>query len=166
MDMVKTRIKTSRNGFDLSKKNAFTAKIGELLPVYCKEVMPGDKFKINVQAFTRTMPVSTAAYTRVREYYDFYFVPTNLLWNRYHTFLTSMGNNNQQADGIKINTVVGDQHPYLLSISYYNTSNMLMMKIITSVIHVVILPVNCWTTLTMVTILELMTNSLAVLMPH
>ena len=112
MDMVKTRIKTSRNGFDLSKKNAFTAKIGELLPVYCKEVMPGDKFKINVQAFTRTMPVSTAAYTRVREYYDFYFVPTNLLWNRYHTFLTSMGNNNQQADGIKINTVVGDQHPY------------------------------------------------------
>lgn len=112
MDMVKTRIKTSRNGFDLSKKNAFTAKVGELLPVYCKEVMAGDMFEINVQAFTRTMPVSTAAYTRVREYYDFYFVPTSLLWNRYLTFLTSMGHNNQQADGIKTNTVIGDQHPY------------------------------------------------------
>lgn len=112
MDMVKTRIKTSRNGFDLSKKNAFTAKIGELLPIYCKEVMPGDKFTINLQAFTRTMPVSTAAYTRIREYYDFYFVPTSLLWNRYLTFLTSMGHNNQQADGIKTNTVIGDQHPY------------------------------------------------------
>lgn len=112
MDLVKTRIKTSRNGFDLSKKNAFTAKIGELLPVYCKEVMPGDKFNINLQAFTRTMPVSTAAYTRIREYYDFYFVPTNLLWNRYHSFITSMTKNNQQADGIVTNTELGDQHPY------------------------------------------------------
>lgn len=113
MDVVKTRIKPSRNGFDLSKKNAFTAKIGELLPVYCKEVMPGDKFTIKTQAFTRTMPVSTAAYTRIREYYDFYFVPTNLLWNRYHTFLTSQGHNNMQADGIKTNNNIGDQHPYM-----------------------------------------------------
>lgn len=123
MDMVKTRIKPSRNGFDLSKKNAFTAKVGELLPVYCKEVMPGDKFTIKTQAFTRTMPVSTAAYTRIREYYDFYFVPTNLLWNRYHTFLTAQGHNNMQADGIKSNNIIGDQHPYFTTyqiISYLN----------------------------------------------
>ena len=113
MDMVKTRIGTSRNGFDLSKKNIFTAKIGELLPVYCKEVLPGDKFNIYVEAFARTMPVNTAAYTRIREYYDFYFVPTSVMWNRFETFATSMGNNNTQADGITGNTVVGDQHPYM-----------------------------------------------------
>lgn len=112
MDMVKTRIKTSRNGFDLSKKNAFTAKVGELLPVYCKEIIAGDKFEINVQAFTRTMPVNTAAYTRIRQYFDFYFVPTNLLWNRFHSFITSMGNNNQQADSIVLSNKIRDQHPY------------------------------------------------------
>ena len=34
-----------RSGFDIGRKNAFTAKIGELLPVYWDISMPGDKQK-------------------------------------------------------------------------------------------------------------------------
>lgn len=137
MSQVKLRNKTSREGFDLSKKNAFTAKVGELLPVYCKEVIPGDKFKINVQAFTRTMPVETAAFTRIREYYDFFFVPTNLMWNKFNTFVTSMTENNQSATSINENAVLTDQHPYfttrqiksyLYSMTQYDVSNVLSDK--------------------------------------
>ena len=58
MEMKSIRNKSSRNGFDLSFKRNFTAKTGELLPIMCKEVIPGD-------TFTRTMPVNTAAYARV-----------------------------------------------------------------------------------------------------
>ena len=36
--------KPRRSGFDLGNKNAFTAKVGELLPVYWKFCMPGDKY--------------------------------------------------------------------------------------------------------------------------
>lgn len=137
MSQVKLRNKTSREGFDLSKKNAFTAKVGELLPVYCKEVIPGDKFKINVQAFTRTMPVETAAFTRIREYYDFFFVPTNLMWNKFNTFVTSMTENNQSATSINENASLTDQHPYfttrqiksyLYSMTQYDVSNVLSDK--------------------------------------
>ena len=42
--------------------------------------MPGDKYKFNVEYFTRTQPVETSAYTRLREYFDFYAVPLRLLW--------------------------------------------------------------------------------------
>lgn len=72
MSLKTLRNKPSRNGFDLSFKKNFTAKVGELLPVMCKEVLPGDSFKINLKAFTRTQPINTAAYARMKEYYDFF----------------------------------------------------------------------------------------------
>lgn len=112
MSMVKLRNHTSRNGFDLSKRNAFTAKVGELLPVNVIEVIPGDKVKGRVQHFTRTQPVNTAAYTRIREYYDWYFVPTNLLWNKFNSFVTQMTSNTQHAASITTEQAIPTTHPY------------------------------------------------------
>lgn len=90
-----------RSAFDLSFRNAFTAKVGELLPVMVKEVIPGDKFKLGVESFTRTMPVNSAAYTRIKEYYDFFFVPNRLLWRYFDTYITQMNTINPQfADTI------------------------------------------------------------------
>lgn len=82
----------SRNGFDLSKRVLFTAKVGELLPIYHKRVMPGDKFRIDLNSFTRTQPVNTAAYTRIKEYYDFFYIPYRLLWRNAPASLTQMSN--------------------------------------------------------------------------
>lgn len=112
MSQLKLKNSTSRNAFDLSRKNAFTAKIGELLPVACIECIPGDKIKGRVQHFTRTVPVNTAAFTRIREYYDWFFVPTNLLWNKFNTFVTQMVDNNQHATSITGSQVLTDMHPY------------------------------------------------------
>lgn len=97
MSLKSLRNKTSRNGFDLSFKKNFTAKAGELLPVMVKEVLPGDSFKINLRSFTRTQPINTAAFARIREYYDFYFVPYDLLWNKANTLLTQMYDNPQHS---------------------------------------------------------------------
>lgn len=97
MSLKSLRNKTSRNGFDLSFKKNFTAKAGELLPVMVKEVLPGDSFRIDLKSFTRTQPINTAAFARIREYYDFYFVPYDLLWNKSNTVLTQMYDNPQHA---------------------------------------------------------------------
>ncbi len=112
MSLKKLRNKPSRNGFDLSRKNVFSSKVGELLPVMCVECIPGDKFKINLKNFTRTMPVNTAAYTRIREYFDFFFVPTELMWHKYNTWVSQMTDNNQHATSITANTQLTDRHPY------------------------------------------------------
>lgn len=84
-----------RSGFDIGRKNAFTAKIGELLPVYWDISMPGDKYRFNVEYFTRTQPVETSAYTRLREYFDFYAVPLRLLWKSAPSVLVQMQDINQ-----------------------------------------------------------------------
>lgn len=80
-----------RSGFDISQKNLFTAKIGELLPVYWDFAIPGCNYRINLEYFTRTRPVQTSAYTRIREYFDFYAVPIDLLWKSFDTSVIQMG---------------------------------------------------------------------------
>ena len=123
MSLKSIRNKPSRNGFDLSFKKNFTAKAGELLPVMIKEVLPGDTFKINLKAFTRTQPVNTAAFARIREYYDFFFVPYDLLWNKSNTVLTQMYDNPQHAVSLNPtqNFVLNGEMPFTTasSISKY-----------------------------------------------
>ena len=101
-----------RSGFDIGRKNAFTAKVGELLPVYWDISMPGDKYKFNVEYFTRTQPVETSAYTRLREYFDFYAVPLRLLWKSAPSVLTQMQDINQiQALSLTQNLSLGSYLP-------------------------------------------------------
>lgn len=114
-----------RSGFDIGRKNAFTAKVGELLPVYWDISMPGDKYKFSVEYFTRTQPVETSAYTRLREYFDFYAVPLRLLWKSAPSVLTQMQDINQvQASSFTQNLALGSYLPSLtlaaLSSSLYN----------------------------------------------
>lgn len=119
-----------RSGFDIGRKNAFTAKVGELLPVYWDISMPGDKYKINVEYFTRTQPVETSAYTRLREYFDFYAVPLRLLWKSAPSVLTQMQDINQiQALSLTQNLSLGTYLPSLpldqlgVALSYLNKNS-------------------------------------------
>lgn len=100
-----------RNGFDLSYKNAFTAKAGELLPVSVIECIPGDKFKISSKSLTRTQPLNSAAFVRMREYYDVFFVPYRLLWSSYPTFFTNM-QDQHHASTIQTSYATCDMHPW------------------------------------------------------
>jgi hypothetical protein len=75
----RARINTHRSSFDLSSKKLFTAKVGEILPCYWQIAIPGSSYRISSDWFTRTVPVNTAAYTRIKEYYDFYAVPLRLI---------------------------------------------------------------------------------------
>lgn len=105
---------TSRNGFDLSCKNAFTAKAGELLPVYWKFVLPGDKFNLRVQHFTRTPAVQTAAFTRIKEDFYAYFVPLRLLWRYFPTAINKLYKQVPFASSLtSVNSLVNGKLPYV-----------------------------------------------------
>lgn len=102
----------SRAGFDLSKKFCFTAKAGQLLPVYWKTLLPGTKVNLKDMHFTRTMPVNTAAYTRVKEYFDWYFVPLRLINKNLNPALVNMLDQSNIATSLIQNKVVSDEIPY------------------------------------------------------
>lgn len=101
----RAKIPTHRSSFDLSSKKLFTAKIGEILPCYWQIAIPGNKYRISADWFTRTVPVNTAAYTRIKEYYDFYAVPLRLIsralpqaFTQMSDYMTSAASNSANTD--------------------------------------------------------------------
>lgn len=100
-----------RSAFDLSSKVAFSAKSGELLPVKWYFTMPGDKFTLKRQHFTRTQPVNTSAYTRIREYYDWFWVPLHLLWRNAPEVISQMQSNVQHAVSQTSSLTLGNYLP-------------------------------------------------------
>lgn len=111
--------KTSRNSFDLSHRNLFTAKVGELLPCAVFEMNPGDTISLDSSYFTRTAPLETAAFTRLRENVQFFFVPYSLLWKYFNSQVMNMtqtaagGDVSRVASGIVDNAVVSTQMPFI-----------------------------------------------------
>ena len=112
MDLPEVKINTSRSGFDMSQRLVFSAKAGEMIPVFCQEVIPSNKKKIRFEWFTRTQPLDTAAYTRLREYVDFYFVPYEQLWKNWKMFALQMEDNSIYASDINSQQSISDMHPY------------------------------------------------------
>lgn len=101
----RAKIPTHRSSFDLSSKKLFTAKVGEILPCYWQIAIPDTKYRISSDWFTRTVPVNTAAYTRIKEYYDFYAVPLRLIsralpqaFTQMLDYMTSAASNSANTD--------------------------------------------------------------------
>ena len=90
--------KPSRNSFDLSHRNLFTAKVGELLPCFVQELNPGDSVKVTSSYFTRTSPLQSNAFTRLRENVQFFFVPYSALWKYFDSQVLNMTKNANNGD--------------------------------------------------------------------
>lgn len=108
----RAKISTHRSSFDLSSKKLFTAKVGEILPCYWQITIPGNKYRISSDWFTRTVPVNTAAYTRIKEYYDFYAVPLRLISRALPQAFTQMTNYMTSAASNSANTAQLTSVPY------------------------------------------------------
>lgn len=126
MALKDIRNSVTRSGFDMSRKFNFTAKAGEILPVFCMPYLPEDDVNINIQSFIRTQPLNSSAFARMRGYFNFYVVPMHLLWNKFQTAITQMSTNLQHAMGpvLEDNEALGTDLPYITAqqIAEYITS--------------------------------------------
>ena len=76
----------SRNRFNLAYYSHVTTRMGDLTPVLCKKVLPGDPWRVNLSSVTRLAPLANPVYDRVRITYDAFFVQNRILdpdWKRY-----------------------------------------------------------------------------------
>lgn len=108
----RARVAVHRSSFDLSSKKLFTAKVGEILPCYWQIAIPDTKYRISSDWFTRTVPVNTAAYTRIKEYYDFYAVPLRLISRALPQAFTQMSDYMTSAASNSANTEQLSSVPY------------------------------------------------------
>lgn len=76
-----------RNAFDLTHNDVFSCAPGMLLPISCTEVLPNEHYEINPQIFLRTMPLNSAAFVRMRQHVEFFFVPMRVLCRQFNQFI-------------------------------------------------------------------------------
>ncbi|AXH76448.1 MAG: major capsid protein [Microviridae sp.] len=81
------------NTFDLSHSVKQSFRMGELVPVMCKEVLPGDKFDIDFVNMLRFAPLIAPVMHNVKCTTDYFFVPNRILWNLWEDFITGTGDN-------------------------------------------------------------------------
>lgn len=95
--------KPRTNVFDLSHEKKLSCGIGELIPIYLQEVIPGDMFKVNTELLIRLAPLVFPLQHRVNAYVHYFFVPNRLLWKNWENFITG----GKDGDDISV-------HPYVM----------------------------------------------------
>lgn len=77
-----------RNLFNLSYQNKFSCNLGQLVPIMCKPVVPGDTFKCSTELFVRTAPLVSPMFQQLDVYVHYFYVPNRLICKDWEQFIS------------------------------------------------------------------------------
>lgn len=80
-----------RNKFNLSSKVITTLNIGDTQPIFCREVIPSDKWSIDINSFTRLSPLPVPTYAQIKQVNRAFFVKYKDIWRNWEAFYTNTG---------------------------------------------------------------------------
>lgn len=76
-----------RSRFDRSQDVKFTCNVGELIPFYVDEVLPGDTFDVTTSKVIRLQTLLTPVMDNMYADFYFFFVPNRLVWDHWQNFM-------------------------------------------------------------------------------
>lgn len=77
-----------RNTFDLSHDHKFTVDMGQLIPIFWEETMPGDYWRIKVDLLLRALPLISPVYHYIKADIHFYQVPNRILYPQFDDLIS------------------------------------------------------------------------------
>lgn len=89
-----TNIDISRSSFDRSASVKTSFNVGEIIPFYVDEVLPGDTFKVKTSKVVRLQSMLTPVMDNLYLDTYYFFVPNRLVWQHWKEF---MGENTASA---------------------------------------------------------------------
>lgn len=89
-----TRIDMSRSTFDRSSSVKTSFNVGDIVPFFLEEVLPGDTFNVRTSKVVRMQTLLTPMMDNVYLDSYYFFVPNRLVWNHWKEF---NGENNESA---------------------------------------------------------------------
>lgn len=92
-----------RSKHSLSHYRLLTADMGELLPVACYEVLPGDSIQQSTSLLLRVSPLLAPVMHPVQVRIHHWFVPHRIVWDRWEDFIT--GGKDGLGDGAVFPTI-------------------------------------------------------------
>ena len=88
------RVDIQRSTFDRSSSHKTSFNVGELIPFFIDEVLPGDTFKVTTSAVVRLQTLLTPIMDNMYMDTYFFFVPNRIVWEHWKQF---MGENTESA---------------------------------------------------------------------
>jgi len=87
-----------RSSFDRSHGLKTTFDSGQLVPIFCDEVLPGDTFNLNMTGFARLATPLHPFMDNVFMNTFFFFVPYRLIWSNFQKFMGEQENPDDTTD--------------------------------------------------------------------
>lgn len=81
-------LRPGRSVFDLSYEKKLTCDMGQLIPVLCDEMVPGDRFDIGNQIVARFQPLVAPILHEINCFVHYFFVPYRLIDDTWEDFIT------------------------------------------------------------------------------
>ena len=109
-------VNPGRSVFDLSYDKKLTCDFGQLIPVLCDEMVPGDYWNIGNEIVVRFQPMVAPVMHEINCFVHYFFVPYRLLWSSWENYITG-GIDGTDASVLPTwnptNTAVGSLWDYL-----------------------------------------------------
>lgn len=112
-----------RNAFNLSYESKLTLNMGELVPIMCMPVVPGDKFRVKTESLVRLAPLVAPMMHRVNVFTHYFFVPNRLVWHQWEDFITKGVDGDDVPIFPKI-TLGQSTAAFVLNQGYFNDSSL------------------------------------------
>lgn len=80
--------KPKSSTFDLSHEKKLTMNMGNLIPIYMDEILPGDKFRVNTEMLIRFHPMLAPLMHRIDATIHYFYVPNRLIFKNWDKFIT------------------------------------------------------------------------------
>ncbi len=77
-----------RSRFNLTHERTFSAEMGRLIPVFCEEVIPDDKWSVSTAFKLEMAPLIAPLMHNIDVYLYYFFVPNNLLSSAWDTWIS------------------------------------------------------------------------------
>lgn len=77
-----------RTTFNMSHQVKFSGEFGRAYPIFCQEVIPGDRWDISADHFARLAPMIAPVMHDFDVRMHWFFVPTRLLWDDFEDWMT------------------------------------------------------------------------------
>ena len=86
---MKARFNKVKNRYvnKFSFDNNTTLGIGNVQPLFCKQMCSGSKFSVNFNQLTRLSPLVVPTFARLKQRNDFAFVPMSMVMPSFDAFL-------------------------------------------------------------------------------
>lgn len=79
--------KPQQSRFNMTHGHKLTFNMGELVPFFCEETLPGDRWRLSTQMLTRMAPMIAPVMHEVNIYVHWFFVPNRIVWPEWNNFI-------------------------------------------------------------------------------